>query len=235
MKRPPCIAPFVLLAVLAAVAPAQDLEAPELLDRMKASAEAVQDASFLLTGSLNDPDGTRIPLEVEIELIPGERALRATFLQPDALADNFIVLEGDVVYNYNYLTNQVTLFDADDPDAFGGLIGEEQVREGEGLDLSLDLDALFANWEATVTGYGDTPAGPAYELRFEALEPDAAVAHVDARVLDESFLPYSLTFVTAEGETLASLTLENLETDLGLDPADVTYIPDDAERIDERN
>lgn len=227
---------FVLVALLALLAPAaaQDLSADEVLDEMQAAAEALEDASFLLTGNLIDPDGTRIVLEVEIELIPDARAARATFLQPDALADNFIVLDGEVVYNYNFLTNQATLFDANDPDALGGLVSEEQIQEDGGVDLSLDLEKLFAGWDVTVTGYAETPAGPAYELRFQNIDVEADIDHVAASVLDGSFLPYGLTFVKRDGSTLADLRFEDLVTDQGLDPEDVTYVPEDAEIIDER-
>ena len=130
----------------------------------------MQDASFLLTGSLYDADGTEIPLEIETQVMPVEEVGRAFFIQPDALADNFIVVDDDAVYNYLFLTNQVTVLDISDPDALGGLFPEAEARgpkkPQEEFDFSLNLDKLFLGWEMSVEGYSESPAGNVYDLRF---------------------------------------------------------------------
>ncbi len=221
-----------LLAALASLATAQDLSADDVLARMKERAETLRDASFLLTGNLIDPDGTEIALEIEVELVTEPQVARAYFIQPDALADNFIVLDGDAVYNYVFLTNQVTVFDANDPDALGGLLPAEQ--DGRALELTLDLDRLFAGWEVEVADYLDTPEGSAYLLRFRNGDPEAVVTSVEATVLDELWTPYQLVFYQSASSVLADLAFEHLALDQGLDPEDVAFIPDDAEVIDER-
>jgi opacity protein-like surface antigen len=141
----------LLMVTASSVTFAQPLTADQVLEQIKAEAESIEDATFLLAGRLIDPDGTAITLEVDIEVIPGEEVARATFFQPAALADNVVVFEGDTVYNYIFLTNQVTLFDANDPDALGGFLGGEE--SGEGFSFTLDLDALFAGWEASIESY----------------------------------------------------------------------------------
>jgi len=222
-----------LLLLLAGYALAQGLTSDEILANLTTTADSLQDASFLLTGRLIDSDGTEIALEIEIEFIPKKQIARAYILQPDALADNFIVLDGDSIYNYIFLTNQITIFKADDPDALGGLIPQ---GDGSTFEVTLDLDTLFAGWQTGVESYLDTPAGPAYQLRFDNLDssPDVLIDHVTATVIDESWIPYQLVFYQEDGSVLAELKFEDFIRDQGLDPAEITYLPEDAEIIDER-
>lgn len=120
-----------LAALLVGAASAQDLSADEVLENLEARTQALQDASFLLTGTIFDADGQEIILEVETDFIPDEELVRAYFIQPDALADNFVIVDGDTVYNYLFVTNQVTILNANDPDALGGLLPEvEDELEG---------------------------------------------------------------------------------------------------------
>jgi outer membrane lipoprotein-sorting protein len=229
VQRQPFLLLLLLLAALAGTALGQPLSADELLANVKAEAEATEDASFLLTGQLIDPDGTAIALEVEVEIIPGSEAARASFIQPDALADNVVVFSDNTVYNYIYLTNQVTLFDADDPDALGGLLAG--TGEGEGVNMSLDLDELFAGWNATIESY---EAGT-YRLRMDNREADAVLDHVLATIQEGTWIPTALELVGQDGRTVAELFIEEFVRDQGLSVEDVTYIPDDAEVIDERD
>lgn len=221
---------LLALASLTTSAFAQD-DADALLSDVAATAEALEDAAFLLVGHLVDPDGTRIALEMELQVIPGERVASAYVVQPDALADNIIVLDGDTVYNYTFLTHQVTVFDADDPDALGGLLGG-----GEGdVEFSFDLQKLFEGYQAEVIGSAETPVGPATVVRLTNLEENATIQRVDAAIAEATTLPYRLELFEADGELLAELVVQDLRTDVGLSPADVTFLPEDAEVIDERS
>lgn len=227
--------PLLLAIAFPAVAFA-DEAADAVLDEVVESAEALEDASFLLTGHLVDPDGTRINLELEVQILPEERAAGAYVIQPDALADNIIVLDGDVVYNYTFLTHQVTLFDADDPDALGGLLGGVE-EERESMDVTFDLTELFEGYEARHAGRTDTPHGPADVIRLDNVEEAAEIVWVEAVVPESTRLVHRLRFYRSEGEDelLAELVAENLRTDVGLTHEEVTYIPEDAEVIDERS
>jgi len=227
--------PLLLLALLllvAHVAGAQSApEADALLDAVAERAATLEDASFLLTGRLIDPDGTEIPLEIDVQTIPAERVASAYVLQPDALADNIIVLNGDTVANYTFLTHQVTLFDADDPDALGGLIGGGE--EGA-LDVTFDLNRLFAGYEARLLERTETPQGPADRIRLDNVEEGAVIAWVEATVPDVTLLPYRLAFHGSDDALLAEIRFEDLRLDQGLAAEDVTFLPEDAEILDER-
>lgn len=227
--RPLGVLLALLLALTAGGAVAQDLSAQEVLDNLEREVEATEDATFLVTGRLVDADGTSINLEVDVEVIPSAQVARANFYQPDALADNVIVLDGDAVYNYIFLTNQVTVFDANDPDALGGLLGSGE--DGEGVPLTLDLNQLFRGWEPSVEGYEDGR----YRMRLDNLEEGAALGHVLGTIDDTTWQPTELRLFDSDGNIVAELFIEDFESDVGLSPEDVAWIPEDAEVIDERD
>lgn len=222
---------FTLFA-LATVA-AQDLSAEEILDKLEEKAENTQDISALVTGSLYDSDGTEIILEVDTQFIAEERLTRAEFFQPDALADNFVIVDGNAVYNYLYVTNQVTILNADDPDALGSLFPEVQEEVEGNFNATPDVSRFFNGWEASVEGYGESPAGPAYTLRFDGVN-EGPVDHVNAVIIDGEWLPHSLEFVQSDGNVLANLIFEDYSVDSGLDPEELRFIPPDAEVFDDR-
>lgn len=223
----------LLVPALSSIAVAQDLSADEVLTKLEERSTSLTDAYFLLTGTVFDADTQEYALEVDVQFIPGEELARADIYQPDALADNFIIADGNTVYNYLFVTNQVTILNADDPQALGDLL-----PEGQGaVNLTPDLGRFFQsdNWEPSVQGYEDSNAGPIYRLRFDNLDETANLDYVDAVVLENEWLPQSMTFVQADGSPLAELNFSDYEIDAGLDPAALREIPADAERIDERN
>ncbi len=222
----------LLALALPAAALAQTTDVDEVLDNIATAARQLQDVSFLLTGSIIDPDGTQIALEVDFEIVPPEVVARAYILQPDALADNEIILDGDAVYNYTFLTHQVMIFDADDPDALGGMLPAGE--DGASATLSFDLAAIFAGYEASIVELIDTEHGPTYRLHFSNVDPDALVLDVEALVPTSDWLPRRLVFMESGGRVLAILNAENLVADSGIDVASLRELPFDAEIIDNR-
>ena len=212
---------------------AQDLSAEEILEQLEQRAQTTQDASALVTGSLYDADGTEINLEVDVQFIAEEQLTRAEFYQPDALADNFVVVDGDAVYNYLYVTNQVTILNASDPDALGSLFPEVEEEVEGSFNATPDINRLFNGWEASVEGYGESPAGNAYTMRFDGVN-EGPVDHVNAVIIDGEWFPYSLEFVQSDGSVLADITFEDYTVDNGLDPEELRFIPPDAEVFDDR-
>ena len=233
--RPPrlagaALAGLVLWLALGA-AHAQPRDVAEVLAALEASAASVVDLSFVLDGVLVDEAGQTIRVEVEIMAIPAIPAAGLYILRPDAIADNQIVVDGDVVKSYTFITNQVALFDLDDPDAFGGLI--EAGPDGE-LPISLDLATVFAGWSASIAGTDETPRGTGLVLRFDNLDPEADMQYVLATVIEATWDPWRLVFYRAGDEVFADLTFRDWQRDQGLTREDVTYLPDDAEVLDRR-
>ncbi len=225
---------ILTLTLLVPFAFAQNLSANEVLGKLEAKSNSLQDASFRLTGTLFDTDGQKITLDVDIQFIPGQELARAYFNQPDALADNFIIVDGRTVYNYLFVTNQITILNANDPEALGGLLPQDAAQGS--INLTPDLGNFFSsdNWKATVKGYKDSPDGPVYNLRFDNLDKGANIGYVNATILDNQWLPETMTFVQRSGDSLAELKFQDYQLDTGLDPAELRDIPQDAERIDQR-
>ena len=228
-RRAAVVALLLALVLVASHALAQGVD--QVLADLEASAAGIVDVSFVLEGVLIDEAGQNIRVEVEVLAIPGVPAAGLYILRPDAIADNQIVIDGDVVRSYTFITNQVALFDIDDPDAFGGLV--EADVDGE-LPIDLDLAAVFEGWDATIVGNDETPRGDAVVLRFDNLDPDAVIDYVLATVVEATMDPWRLTFYRAGDELFADLTFRDWVRDQGLTRDDVTYLPDDAEVLDRR-
>ena len=209
---------------------AQDLTKDEILSNLEDTAANLVDATFLLTGKLIDADGTEFPLEIDVQVIQDLQLLRADFYQPDALADNFILVDGDSLYNYIYLTNQATLLNATDPDALGGIFGSSDGA----VEFSLNIESLFDGWELNVLGYEESPEGPVYSLEFVNLDSDVVINRVEGRILDGVWLPYNMLFFGSEGQLLSELIFNDFVTNMGLNADDVRELPDGVEILDER-
>jgi hypothetical protein len=102
------------------------------------------------------------------------------------------------------------------------------------MPISLDLAAVFAGWDAHIVGEEGTPRGAAVVLRFDNLDPAAAIRYVLATVIEGSWDPWRLAFYRAGDALFADLRFVDLEVDQGLTRADVTYLPEDAEVLDRR-
>jgi outer membrane lipoprotein-sorting protein len=224
---------FSLFFLVIGLSFAQDLTADEVVANLRERAETLQDASFVVTGNLIDADGQELPLEVNVSLITGENVLRAEFIQPDAIADNVLIIDGEDVYSYTYLTNQTSIFNLGDPGALGDLFPETD--EGRPFTFTLNLPELFEGWNISSQGPQDSEVGRVYTLRFDNVETeDILLRHVDATVVEESWVPYTMDFYNSEDTLVAELVLNDFVTDSGLNPDDLRYLDPSAEIIDER-
>ncbi len=218
---------------LAAAAGAQQPDVSTVLKNIEDAANALQDATFTVTGKLVDADGTVIPLNVDIQAIPPKHIAKAYINQPDALADNQIVLDGNVVKNYTFLTNQITLFDANDPDALGGLLPAGQQGQSSPV-VSFDLGKIFSGYNASIQDVKVVNGVKTYQLDFANKDQQANILNVTATVPASDWLPRELVFKQKGGRVVADLKVTDLKIDQGLDAKKVTYLPQDAEVIDNR-
>ncbi len=219
----------VVLILVTATARAEPLGADAVLSELEARAERLQDIAFVLEGELRDEAGQRFAVEIEVMAIPSPRAASLYIIQPDALADNIVVVTETEIRNYTFLTNQVAVYDVDDPDAFGGLLpGDEMVV------IDLDLGSVFAGWQVRIDQVEAGATADLYTLRFDNLDAGATIRHVTAVIDASDWLPLRLTFYASEAEPFADLSFTGVEVDGGLTQADVTWLPDDAEVLDRR-
>jgi outer membrane lipoprotein-sorting protein len=224
---------FFFVAAFFALAFAQDLTAEEVTANLRERAETLQDATFVVTGNLIDADGQELPLEVYVSFITADNVLRAEFVQPDAIADNVLIIDGEDVYSYTYLTNQTSIFNLGDPAALGDLF--PQSEDGEPFTFTLNLPELFDGWTISSQGPQDSEVGRVYTLRFDNIETEGILLkHVDATIVEESWVPYTMNFYNAQDELVAELIFNDFVTDSGLNPDDLRYLDPSAEIIDER-
>lgn len=234
MLRTPLRTLALLAALLvAATAGAQQPDVSTILDNIKSAANAIQDASFTVTGKLVDADGTVIPLNIDVQAIPPKHLASAYINEPAALADNQIVLDGNVVKNYTFLTNQITLFDANDPDALGGLLPAGPNGQSS-PEMTFDLSAIFQGYDASIQDVKTENGTKTYVLDFVNKDPKANIVKVEATVPASDWLPRRLVFQQKGGQVVADLNVQNLKLDQGLDPSKVAYLPKDAQVIDNR-
>jgi outer membrane lipoprotein-sorting protein len=219
------VAITAVLLLVVSTARAQPLEVDQVLRAIQERVAAIDDISFVLEGEILDEAGQRIAVEVEVMAMPGEQAASLYIVQPDALADNQVIIDGDTIRNYTYLTNQVSVFHADDPDALGGLL-----PEAAGATVDLDLGRVFQGWDTSI----ESVDGDRYVVRFENLEEGAQVHHVLATVEAGDWIPRSLVFYRSPDDVFATLHFVDLVLDAGLTRQEVVFLPADAEVLDRR-
>ena len=217
-----------LIGLLVSLSLAQNLSSDEILANLKQSSKNLQDASFLLTGRLIDTDEQEFVLEIAMQMIPGENLVRMDFFQPDAVADNFIMIDQDAVYSYNFLTNQVSIYNLGDAAAFGGLFPE---GSNGSYEFTLNISELFSGWNISLEGYENN----LYHLRFDNTESvDIRLKHVDVYIDQDLWLPTAMSFYNAQDILVADIQLNDYAVNQGIDIEEVRYIDDTAEVIDER-
>jgi outer membrane lipoprotein-sorting protein len=203
---------------------------------LQATSEAVQDirdASLTLQGTLTGPDGSLTEVDAEVLARTEPQAVSVYVYAPAALADNILAFDEDTLYDYAFITNQLTLSDLDDPDALGGPFGG---FDPQMLTQTLDVGDALSAWEGEVLAQGvETPRGPATRLAFTNPESGADVARVEVEIVDADRLPYRIVFRPQDGGMLGELRLLNLEINQGLTRDDVLAFPPDAQVIDERS
>jgi outer membrane lipoprotein-sorting protein len=218
-------AAVAVLLVVAATARAQDLDAPHVLEALAQRTAELGDIEFVLAGELFDEAGQRIAVEIEVMAMPNATVASLYIVRPDALADNQVIIDGDVIRNYTYLTNQVAVFHAHDPNALGGLF-----PEAAGATVDLDLGRVFDQWAVEV----ESIDGVRYVLRFENPDPAAVMRTVRATINSEVWLPARLVFYRDGDAVLADLRFVDMVVDQGLTREEIVYLPADAEVIDRR-
>jgi outer membrane lipoprotein-sorting protein len=231
---------LVSLWSLVAFVYAQDLSGETVLAHVRETLEELQDASFVLTGRINDDSEE---YEVEFQVILDQKLVRAHFVNPLAVADNILVLDDQDVYNYYFLTDQVTIFDFRDNKAFGNLLLSDlsyyqaNARiDPTDIDLNYDVSELLAGWGVEVTGYSDSSAGSVYHLDFTnpASGQNDFISLIRAEILDGEWHPTRIEVILKNGTDTFELFVQSLVTNSGLEPSELRLMPVDAEVIDGR-
>jgi hypothetical protein len=215
-----------LAVLLLAGLPTLAASAPELFEQVNAELSGGPWRARLV-GQIAAPGGGLQQADLTIEAIPAEKAIRIEFRAPDALADNYVVITPEKVYNYLFLTNQVVVY----PRAKARI-------EGLGFDLSRmgDLSGLEEGGEVEWGEPEDAGlAGqPAWHVVGWAVDPDVAgFARVEVWVTKKPARLLRSAFYSAAGELLSDLKWTEFAR-VKLERDDLLDFPPDAEWIEKK-
>ena len=158
---------------------AQDLTSDEILKKLRISAETLIDADFLLFAKItSSKENLEVDLEMEVQLLPEVGVFKASFINPIHLDGNFVAYDNGAVYHYFFLTNQMIVLDAKDPNAFNYALSEtkdpmllEDTNTQEPREFDMGPNEFFnflfdKQLEITVIGYEESPLGKVYKLKL---------------------------------------------------------------------
>ncbi len=177
-----------------------------------------------LVGKVRVPSGDLEAIEIVLKAIPKAEVVRADFLKPDALADNYVVRTKNEVYNYLFVTNQVVVYPIERAKVEG--LGFDFAKGGNPKALA---EAKDLTW--TLAGEVQTPEGPAWHLTAKPQDEEAlGFASAELWILKDPTRPYRMRFLDQNGELLANITFSEWKRAL-FKESDLVEFPPDAEII----
>ena len=206
--------------------PVLAVSAEDLYDRVNAELEKGPWQARLV-GQIVGPGGDLQPADIVVKTLPAEKIVRIEFQKPDALADNYVVVTPDKVYNYLFLTNQVVVY----PRAKARI-------EGLGFDLSRmgDLRELGEKGEVEWDEPEETTfeGRPAWHVVGKAADPDTAgFARVEVWIAKKPVRLLRTAFFSGSGEVLSDLEWASFEH-ASFTKEDLVSFPPDAEWIEKK-
>ncbi len=217
---------LALLVLLGLGLPALAVSAEALFDQV---AQVLDQGPWeaRLQGRIVAPGGDVQEADLIVKTLPAEQIVRIEFQKPDALADNYVVITPDKVYNYLFLTNQVVVY----PRAKARI-------EGLGFDLSRMGDLRKLGEEGEVVW--DAPQEvrfrkrPAWHVVGRAPDPDASgFGRVEVWIDREAKRPLRTAFYDAEGRALSDLEWTAFQV-ARFTADDLVAFPPDAEWIEKK-
>jgi len=218
---------FVLAALLIGLASAGLAQSANELLRASAELLNARPWKVELVGQVAGPGGEPQPADLKVQAVPEARMVRIDFVKPDALADNYLVITPEKVYNYLFLTNQVVVYPRDRARVEG--LGFDLSRLGDLQDLE---DRHDLTWDAPIAVEFDGRA--AWKLTGRPADPETSGFARAVLWLDrESRLPLRSAFYGPEDRVLSDLEWRDFAF-TELDPEALVRFPPDAEWIEKR-
>jgi outer membrane lipoprotein-sorting protein len=219
------IALFTITAALIPLAFAQTVTVDSLLKNLDATSKNTKDFSAKVTGSA-EQDNQKTRFEVKIAGVTTAKLTRVDFLAPDSLADNFLIIDNQNVYNYQFITNQVTIQKNSSQTSVGGF--------NLNFNALNDLQSTFPKDQVDFKPLTSetTPAGKAYIL--DATPRKNSTVDFDRLkvwVLESGWRVYRTQAFDAKGVLQFDLTIPEWKANTGLKAADLCKLPKDAEII----
>lgn len=213
---------FLALAGVAGFQTASAQSATDIVSRVTAAANGARDISFKLQGSATLDSGAQ-KLDLDIQSIPAQNLARVNFNAPDALADNVVVVDKKTVYNYLYLTNQITVQDT----------SKQASQAGFGLDFSQFTNAanlLTSRFDVKLIDTTGAAGSRLYQL--EATPKNNSLGDRNrVWISEQGWRPTRVQVLGAGGKITADINIVNYKLNAGLTPAKLRALPKDAEIV----
>ena len=204
---------------------AQGITADSILKNLDATQKNTKDFSAKVSGSAEQND-SRTKFEVKIAGITASKLTRVEFLAPDALADNFLIIDNQNSYNYQFITNQVTI----QKNANASEVGGFNLNFNALNDLQTTFPSNQVDFKPVTSE--TTPAGKAYIL--DATPKKSSNLNFDRLkvwVLESGWRVYRTQSFDAKGVMQFDITISDWKVNAGLKASELCKIPKDAEVI----
>ena len=221
---------FALLTTIAAItvsafaqgaAPSID----ELIKRLEASTKTTKDFRAKISGTV-EQNNSRIKIEANIASVLDKKLTRIEFLAPDALADNVLIVDNQMVFNYLFLTNQVTVSKSASGTEVGGFnFNPSQLNDFNASFPQADLNFEAVKADTTLAGKAwVAEATPKKKGNFE-------YSRIKIWVLDNPARVYRFQSFDDKNAVQFDIVIPEWKTNIGLKIADLCKLPRDAEMI----
>ena len=216
--------PVVVIStvLLAATALAQTPSATDLLTRLEAQQKTVKDFKARATGTAVTGDDRKLKIDLEVQSIPSLELTRIKFNAPDELADNFVIVDKDKIYNYLFLTNQVTITTRKANQNVGGFSFDFS-QFSSGTDL-------FPRDKVTFKPVVQDGKSLVLEATPKA-GADLDFGRVKAWIQENPLQLERVQYYNTKNALQADITLAEYKTNVGLKAAALRQLPKDAEII----
>ena len=220
---------FALLTGLAAIAVTAFAQnnptIDDLIKRLETAQKTTKDFRAKIIGTV-EQDKTKIKIEAGISSILDKKLTRIEFIAPDALADNILIVDNQMVFNYLFLTNQVTVSKS----ASGTEVGGFNFNPSQLNDFNASFPKADLNFEAVKAD--TTPVGKAWLVEATPKKKgDLEYSRIKIWVLDNPARVYRFQSFDDKNTVQFDIQIPEWKTNLSLKTADLCKLPRDAETI----
>jgi len=197
----------------------------EIVQRLEAEYSSAKDLQARLTGVVLTAD-QRFPVDVQARVVIPQDIFRLDFEEPQALADNFMLLSAGKMYNYSFLTNTVLVSDARRANA--SALGNFDVTSLTRISKLVPLDKVTLGQTVSEK----TPSGDAFS--FEVLRKpgsDLFYSRAKLTILQDNFRPFRFQAFKPDGSPHVDLTVKEWRYNTGLNAKTLTTLPRGVEVI----
>lgn len=193
-----------------------------ILANVNAQQKQLKDLSMRVIGSASFEDNSQ-KIDFQVQTIPAKSLTRIQFNAPDTLADNILIIDKNTLYNYLYLTNQVTV----------GKIDKNQVSGlnfdfAKFTDVGTSLNKVDFNLKLLKTV--QLKEGKAFVI--EAIpKDDLGFNRSQIWILDRAWRPIKMQAFDKAGKVQAEFNFSAWKTNSGLLEKKLKALPKDAQVI----